>query len=449
MRHPRYWGTLAARQTATMEQNSIRPLDKSMVKRIVLTTTGSLGDLHPFIAIGLELRSRGHSVTLATSNFYRSKVEQTGLRFAPMGPHLGMEISELMERVIDLKNGPEYLVRHIMYPSVPAAYAEVMEAAGVADIIVTHPITFAAQIFAEKTGMPWVSTVTAPLSFFSRFDPSVIPSHPWVIKLRALGPGFYGIVMKVGRAMTKSWLAPITRFRASVGLPPGQDPVFEGQHSPQRVLALFSPLLGAPQPDWPANTLATGFPFYDQADHGQGIDPGLERFLDAGPPPAVFTLGSSAVQQAGDFYHESLAAVRRLGCRAVLLLGPNFLREPLPPGTVTFPYAPFSKLFPRAAVIVQSGGIGTSAQALAAGHPMLVVPFAFDQPDNAARLQRLGVARAIPRKHYTARRAYTELDHLLRDRAYAASAAAAARRIAEENGVRAACDAIENHLLAR
>src|SRR5208282_5781088 len=145
-----------------------------MVKRILLATTGSLGDLHPFIAIGLELRSRGHAVTLATSNFYRSKVENTGLRFAPMGPHLGLEISAVMERIMDLKNGPEYLIRHILYPSVPAAYAEVMEAVREADLMVTHPITFAAQIVAEKTGMPWVSTVTAPLSFFSCFDPSVI-----------------------------------------------------------------------------------------------------------------------------------------------------------------------------------------------------------------------------------------------------------------------------------
>jgi len=163
-----------------------------MAKRILLTTTGSLGDLHPFIAIGLELRSRGHAVTLATSNFYRPKVEQTILKFAPMGPHLGVEISEVMDRVMDLKKGPEYLIRHLLYSSVPAAYAEVMEAVRGADLIVTHPITFAAQIAAEKTGMPWVSTVTAPLSFFSRFDPSVMAPYPSFIKLRALGPAFFG-----------------------------------------------------------------------------------------------------------------------------------------------------------------------------------------------------------------------------------------------------------------
>jgi len=416
-----------------------------MGKRILMTTTGSLGDLHPFIAIGLELRARGHQVTLATSNFYRSKVEQTGLRFAPMGPHLTLEDSVEIGRVMDLKKGAEYLVRHILYPSVPAAYEEVMEAARGADLIVTHPITFASQIAAEKTGMPWVSTVTAPLSFFSRYDPSVIAPYPYLTRLRALGPGFYGAVLKLGRFRTNFWREPLDGFRASVGLPPGRDPLFEGQHSPQRVLAMFSALLAKAQPDWPAQAIATGFPFYDQAEHGQEIDPALDRFLSEGPPPVVFTLGSSAVQQPGSFYRESLIAISRLGCRAVLLIGRNSLPGPLPTGSMAFPYAPFSKVFPRAAVIVHQGGIGTCAQALAAGRPMLVVPYAFDQPDNAARLQRLGVARSISRAKYTGRRAKSELEHLLNDKAYAARAEDVARKLAAENGVRAAAEVIETH----
>jgi len=160
----------------------------------------------------------------------------------------------------------------------------------------------------------------------------------------------------------------------------------------------------------------------------------------------VFTLGSSAVQQAGTFYSESLAAIRRLKCRAVLLAGDNILPQPLPPGVAIFPYVPFSRIFPRASVIVHSGGIGTCAQALAAARPMLVVPFAFDQPDNAARLKRLGLARVIPRKKYHAGRALEELDRLLSDGAYAQAAAKAARRMTEENGVRTACNAIESHV---
>jgi UDP:flavonoid glycosyltransferase YjiC (YdhE family) len=206
---------------------------------------------------------------------------------------------------------------------------------------------------------------------------------------------------------------------------------------------MFSSVMAEPQPDWPRQVRVIGFPFYDQAEHGEELDPALERFLDNGPPPLVFTLGSSAVHDAGTFYQESLAAVKRLGCRAVLLVGSNPLAGPLPAGTMALAYAPYSKILPRAACVVHQGGIGTCGQALAAGRPMLVMPYGFDQPDNAARLCRLGVARTVRRKDYNARRAAVELDRLLKDAGYARKAAEAARRVAGEDGVRAACDAIE------
>ena len=415
-----------------------------MTKRVLIATTGSLGDLHPYLAIGLELRSRGVAVTIATNNYYRTKVEHTGLWFAPMGPHIPPVNSEVMQRAMDLKKGPEYLLREIMYPGVPAAYAEVMDALQRADVMVTHPIAFAAHIAAEKTGLPWISAVPTPVIFFSRFDPPVLAPYPFLAKLRPLGPSLNGLIIRLARATTKPWMAPISRFRAELGLTPGHDPVFEGQHSPQRVLALFSRVMAEPQRDWPPQTLITGFAFYDQADHGGGLDPDLERFLDAGPPPVVFTLGSAAVMQAGTFYKESLAAVRHLGCRAILLAGDNSIPEPLPPGTAVFSYAPFSKILPRASVVVHPGGIGTTAQALVAGRPMLVVPYAFDQPDNAARVERLGMARVISRKNYKARRVTAEVDRLLSNTSYGTAALEIGRRIAEEDGVRSACDAIEN-----
>ena len=366
-----------------------------------------------------------------------------------MGPHVPPVNSEAMQRAMDLKNGPEYLLRQIMYPGVPAAYAEVMDALQRADIIVTHPIAFAAQIAAEKTGLPWISAVPSPTVFFSRFDPPVLAPYPFLAKLRPLGPSVNGLIFRLARARTKRWMAPLIRFRGSIGLAPGQDPVFEGQHSPQRVLALFSRLIAEPQPDWPPQTVITGFVFYDQADHGNGLDPNLQRFLDSGPAPVVFTLGSAAVQQAGTFYRESLAAVRHLGCRAVLLAGDNAILEPLPIGTAVFPYAPFSKILPRASVVVHPGGIGTTAQALVAGRPMLVVPYAYDQPDNAARVKRLGVARVIRRKDYNAQRLTAEVHRLLSDTSYSAAAQEVSRRMADEDGVRSACGTIENHVVPR
>jgi UDP:flavonoid glycosyltransferase YjiC (YdhE family) len=104
---------------------------------------------------------------------------------------------------------------------------------------------------------------------------------------------------------------------------------------------------------------------------------------------------------------------------------------------------PFSKIMPRAAAIVHQGGIGTTAQALRAGRPMLVAAWSHDQPDNAERLRRLGVSRTIPRNRYYAPRVANELRTLLTETSYAECAREIAAEIAQEHGVTAACDVIE------
>ena len=144
----------------------------------------------------------------------------------------------------------------------------------------------------------------------------------------------------------------------------------------------------------------TGFAFYDGRNELE-MPPELSRFLDDGPPPIVFTLGSSAVWVARDFYRESIAAAKLLGRRAVLLIGDDRNRsdEPLPPEVIAVNYAPFEALLPRACAMVHHGGVGTTSQGLRAGVPTLIVPFAFDQPDNAAHAERLGTSRTLPREN--------------------------------------------------
>ena len=121
----------------------------------------------------------------------------------------------------------------------------------------------------------------------------------------------------------------------------------------------------------------------------------------------------------------------------------------LPAGIRAFQYLPYSAVFPHAAAIVHQAGVGTLAQALSAGRPQLIVPVAFDQPDNARRAVKLGVARVLPFKRVTAARLVAELSPLLNDAAYAAQAASAAARLAGEDGARTACDHIEALMQSR
>ena len=415
-------------------------------KQFLITTFGSFGDIHPYMAIALGLQARGHRVTIATSAIYRPKIEAEGIGFHPVRPDLSPEDTGILKLAMDSKKGSEYVIRQLVLPHLRASYQDLAEAASHTDLLLTHPLTYAGPLIAQKTGIRWASSVLAPISFLSIYDPPVPAPAPWVANLLRLGPSVSRVIFGLGRRKLRAWSDPIRQLRAELGLPPGADPIFEGQHSPDLVLAMFSPLLGAPQPDWPPNTRVTGFPFYDRLDKGVALAPELAQYLDAGPPPIVFTLGSSAVMDAGDFFAQSAAAATALNRRAVLLIGREPANRPagsLPPGVAVFDYAPFSEIFPRAAVIVHQGGVGTTAQALRSGRPMLVVPFAHDQPDNAARAVRLGVARQLSRAQYQSRRVAAELRKLLDEPAYTTSAAQVSHRIQSEDGVSAVCDALE------
>ena len=150
--------------------------------------------------------------------------------------------------------------------------------------------------------------------------------------------------------------------------------------------------------------------------------------------------------QAGNFFAESSAAVRKLNVRAIMLVG-NFDRKQLPssmpPSIFITNYLPYSEIMSKVAAIVHQGGIGTTAQALRAGRPTLVVPWAHDQPDNAERLRKLGVSRTLPRRRYRAKRVAGELSALLSNKNYAERARQIATNIASEDGLSCACDAIE------
>jgi UDP:flavonoid glycosyltransferase YjiC (YdhE family) len=421
-----------------------------MGKRIVIATAGSLGDLHPYMAIALELKARGHEAVIATAEYYRTKIEAEEIGFRPIRPNITPD-KRIVEAAMDARTGPEYIFNSIAMPHLRESFADFAAAARGADLILSHPLTIAAPLVAEKYGINWASSVLAPLSFFSAYDPPVIGAYPGLAKLYRLGPWFTRVLFGLGRLRVRSWSTPVRALRAELGLLPGGDPIFEGQHSPMLVLALFSSVIAKPQPDWPSQARTTGFAFYDREERDRGMPPELVKFLESGPPPIVFTLGSSAVRIAGDFYAASVEAAKRLGRRAVLLVGTdpaNVPPGPLPGDIIACDYAPYSELFPHAAAIVHQGGIGTTAQALRAGRPMLVIPFSHDQPDNAARVTRLGVARAITRPSYTAARAAAELQLLLDDPACAKRAAQIGQRVRAENGARAACDAMDE-LLAR
>ena len=419
-------------------------------KRIVLTTHGTLGDLYPFIAIALELQKRGHHPVIATSEYHRRKIEAEGIEFHTVRPDIFFHDKELHHRLTEPRRGIERVIREFMLPVLRETYDDLLaavQAGGGADLLISQILIFAAPLVAEKTGIRWVSTELQPGAFMSAYDPPVLAPTPFLAKLRPLGSTFHRALFAVAKLPARLWIKPIKQLRQELGLLPDKAPIFEGRNSPHLVLALFSRVLGEPQPDWATNTLVTGFPFYDEI--GSNLSPELEQFLEKGEPPIVFTLGSSAIYDAGNFYVESVAAAQKLGKRAVLLIGDdprNQPSQPLPPNIIVAPYAPYSQIFPCASIVVHQGGVGTTGQALRAARPMLVMPFGGDQYDNGARIEHLGVGHTIMRKQYRADRVALELKRLFDNPTYREKAADLGQRVQAENGVLVACDAIDEQL---
>ena len=432
--------------------------------KVVLATLGSLGDLYPFMALGLALRALGHEPILATHEEFRPLVAPSGLAFSAMRPShddivrtTGIALSGLVQRA---SQDPWFLLRDVYLPFTPKIYEDISALADDAALIVTHNWVFGAIIAAEARQIPLVRVNVSPLFLQSAMRPSTTGGAPYVPEPKtAVGQLWNRAVREIVRRQLHKKMAPAYAFRRKIGLPnTDYDFVFDfGRDDPAAlILGLYSPVLAKLQPDHPAKAQLMGFPQFDGGP--RAMPPGLAPFLADGPAPVVFTLGSFVVNASEDFYRNGLAACRALGLRSVLIAGEDEiarLKPLLGPDTFACGYAPHSEVFPRCAAIVHHGGIGTTGQALKSGKPQLVVPFLGDQPDNSRRLVALGVARrlmAVRRfrpEACTAVRLKDELGCLLARPNYARTAATVARRIAGEHGASAAANRLDALLSAQ
>jgi rhamnosyltransferase subunit B len=323
-------------------------------KRVVIATIGSLGDLHPCLALPLELGRRGHRVTIASTEYYRDKVEELGIGFHAIRPNWNPTDRELIGKCEDLKSGPEIRYRKLILPELKGTYDDLLSVAASADLMIAGELVYAAPLVAEKLRLRWVSAILSPFSFFSSHDPSVMVTVPGLMRLRKAGWPVYRAGLTVCRLATRHWSNPVRHLRRELRLHTDCDPVFRDKFSPDLVLALFSHYLAQPQPDWPPQTLQPGFVYYDRQKAEAEPCAELAAFLRSGDKPVVFTLGSTAVNNPGNFYEANVEATKQLGRRAVLL-GTKAASGLSEQQFLALPYAPYSQIFPHAAAIVHQG----------------------------------------------------------------------------------------------
>lgn len=396
------------------------------MKKFLLLPHGTAGDVLPHIWIGRQLLQRGHQVTMIWVEAYRELAQRAGLDFVTLKD----------DGYTDMMRNPAIWKPH---ESVRLAYAyagrsivNYMTAVtgkigrdGPLDLILAPMANFAAPLLREKLGIPLISTHVSALQLMSAHEvPLSIPAARllrrlplWVRKffLTHVAPYDHLALPQVRQCCHEHGVKPPRRLR-------------DWWHSPDGSLALFPKWFTAPQPDWPAHTLQWDFPLEDMADV-QSPDPALTAFLDAGDPPVIFTLGSGHLHSAR-FYEIAAAATGRLGRRAVFVARDvSQVPAALPASVLVTNYAPFSTLLPRASAFVHHGGIGTTSQCFAAGLPQLITPLAYDQPDNAEQVERLGAGLRLNIDQWTVTRALPLLRRCLEDASIRSQAAACAQRI--------------------
>jgi len=410
--------------------------------RIAFASFGSLGDLHPLLAMAVAAQGRGHDVAVAASPNYEDNVRRAGVEFYPLRPAIPWEPARLAY-YFDMKRGPERLLREVAFADIADTHADLRSVAVGADLLVVGELLYTAPIIAHEMGIPWLNVVLAPTSFLSASDPCVLAPAPFLYPFRHLGKWVHQLAYIAGRIQGRLWAKEFFMFRRSLGLPAGLNPIFDAKHSPYGTLAMFPSFFAKSQPDWPPNTLQTGFPYFDQPS--VSADRVVADFLSSGEPPVVFTLGSIVAHFEPDFYREACEASNRLHRRAILLTGCNATRiSGSSPNVLAVDYARLHEILPRSIAVVHAGGIGTCGEALRAGIPSVIIPFSFDQPDNAQRMKRLGVAEILSRRSIKAAALTGKLEHILNDPSYTIRAKNFAKQINSPSSMDVVLDKMES-----
>ncbi|MDB5327349.1 MAG: hypothetical protein JWM57_2918 [Phycisphaerales bacterium] len=405
----------------------------------LLLTIGSHGDVHPFVGIGRALRERGHTVRLVTNGAFRELVERAGLGFVGIGDAEMFREVQSNPDIWHPSRGPGVVLKHVG-ETLGMAYDAIAANAGPETIVVGSTLALGARTAAEKLGLAMATVHLAPICIRSSVR---LPRLPGVPSLNWLP---LWVRQRFWDGADRWFIDPLicptlNAFRAEKQLPP-MSSIQNWWHAPMLTIGLWPEWFFPRQSDYPEQVRLAGFPLYDESDH-QSLDEEMEQWLAAGDAPIAFTPGS-AMLFGHRFFKSAVDACIRLKRRGLLLTRhAEHLPANLPPSVRHVSFAPFGTLLPKCAAIVHHGGIGTTAQALRAGIPQLIMPMSHDQFDNVAICRGLGVAGAISVRRFEGRRVADRLTKLLGQQSVENACRAVAGRFADDRALDRVCELLE------
>ena len=401
--------------------------------RVLLICPGSAGNALPFVGLGANLAKRGHEAVLFGDTYLGKTAKDLNLKWSPL-----LESSSLK------KNGtwsasPYHLANQLKVLNKTAIHSvyDAIEKFYIPNrtIAVAQGWLFGARIAQEKLGIPLATVHLQPLMFGRLHEPDYLPGLPgfWLRWMRQFA----------FRKLAQSMLGRnINLFRDKLGLKPTNDILKSWWRSPQLVLAMFPSWFSEPRKDWPSQTAITGFPLFDELGTSYEKEK-IDQFLTENDPPVVFTQ-PSLLKTDVNFFKAAAEISKNLKRRVILLsLKAESPPDELPDNFAYFGFVPLSRILPKAAAIVHHGGIGTIAQAIAAGIPQLTIPRFLDQHDNSKRLLQLGISHNIPIRRAGSVSVTRAIEGLISSESIKETCRHYARCSLRENGIETGCDKLE------
>ncbi len=374
--------------------------------RILIHCFGSTGDEAPFIRLGMALQECGHDVQMLMNPSAKEKALDLGLGFISVGDRFDIE-NHMRKKYLHPVWGGTYILRELFIPNARAAYTATKKAIEThgADLVISHFMCWGSSWAAQQASIPYVNISLAPMVWLSHQDPGISSAMiPWRWLLEPL--------LRFSEWMTNLLVSrPVSKLRTEIGLSPDHKTYFTHFDAAASNIALWSPTYRPKISDDPPHSIISGFSL---GPPDAPLDARIVDFVQRGAPPVVVGFGSSTRMGAGHVYANAASACRSLGLRSILVGAPNPSLDVPSEDVLSVPYAPYAALFPHAAVIVHPAGAGTMAEALRAGVPTVMIPFANDQFDNAWRAEQLGTGIQLSRNRVSQRALKKALLHILK-----------------------------------
>ncbi len=352
----------------------------------IIAAVGTAGDTLPLIELARELVAAGHDVDFLALDAFAEPAQRAGLTYHRVGP-VGLYDELARDQTIWFWHSGFHSLWKYLVAALPDTVTQVERLRQSDTVLVASSGAVGLRLVQEKFSLPLATVHMSPFYFFSRHANVLGGLGAWP---RWAPQWLRELAMSVidRLAIDDACRRDVNRVRGDMGLAPVRHVFTRWVHSPHRVICAVPAWFAPPQVDWPPQAVSVGFPM-SAASATWTPDKKMAEFLAHSNRPIVFSAGTGA-GAAVTFFHRAVEFARLTNRQVILITRwPEQLPRPLPENVCHVAHAPFDQLLPQVAALVHNGGIGTMALAMQAGIPQIVIPFAYDQFYNGARLEAL------------------------------------------------------------